>query len=58
LPPHADLLVVRFDPVPPVLKRIIQLFFEPVEFDFELADLLVESRLQRLLILHYAPSSG
>ena len=27
LPPHADLFVVRFDPLPPLFKRAIQLFF-------------------------------
>jgi hypothetical protein len=27
LPPHADLCVVRFDPLPPLVKRVVQLFF-------------------------------
>ena len=26
-PPHAELFVVRFDPLPPLFKRAIQLFF-------------------------------
>jgi hypothetical protein len=29
LQPHADLFVVRFDPLPPTFKRVIPLFFEP-----------------------------
>jgi hypothetical protein len=27
LPPHAELSVVRFNPLPPTVKRAIQLFF-------------------------------
>jgi hypothetical protein len=49
---------MRFDPLPSVLKRVIQLFFKPVELDFELADLLVQSRSQRLVILGNTPSPG
>jgi hypothetical protein len=51
LPPHAALLVVRVNPLPSLLTWTIQLFFEPVELDFKLATLLVESRWHRFVIL-------
>jgi hypothetical protein len=50
-PPHTDPLVVRFDLLPPVLKWGIQLFFAPVECNFERPDLLVEPRWPRFIIL-------
>jgi hypothetical protein len=50
--------MVRVDPWPPVLKRGLQLFFEPVELDFEWADRLVQSRAPRLIILGNTPSPG
>lgn len=51
LPPQTDLAVVRLDQLALLRKRLIQLFFAPVDFDFELADRLVELRAPGLFIL-------
>jgi hypothetical protein len=51
LPSDADLRVMRLDQVPFDINPQVQIFFQPVELDLELSNLLVQLRLQRLVIL-------
>jgi hypothetical protein len=55
---EADRIVVRLDQLSLLISRADQLFFEPVELNFELADLLVEFRFESFFFLGAAFSPG
>jgi len=57
LAPDTDRRMVNLDHLPLRVKRSVQLFFHPVSRDFALADLLVECRLQCLLLLLPTPAA-
>ena len=51
LPGDRKPLVLRFDQRPLRVSRHLRLFFEPVELELELADLLVQPILQLAVVL-------
>jgi hypothetical protein len=58
LPRDTERRVIGFDQRAFGLTRGLQLFFQPVELDFELADLLVELGLQRFVLAVVAVAVG
>ncbi len=58
LAPPADLRLVGFDQLAFLLKRRDRLFFEPVEFNLQLSDLLLETGFEKLIFISLSRLSG